>query len=251
MNCGLQLYSVRAAMARDPEQTLARVGEFGIDGVEIWDFQGQHPDDLRRWLDAAGLRVLSLDIDLDEFDADPQPAFRNAETLQTKHLVVPWLPPSRSGVTTAGYARRLQAAASVAQRAGFELGFHLHAEEYDRADDASVLAERLVADAHPLFLQLDLGWAWIARRDLSELLRLAADRSPIVHLKDFAEVTDHTSFTSLGEGSVPFGPALHAGRGIEWIVAEQDDRFVPDDMSAAGRSCRALLALRDQLATAA
>jgi sugar phosphate isomerase/epimerase len=111
-----------------------------------------------------------------------------------------------------------------------------------------VLVDRLVAEAPQLELELDLGWAWIAGRDPGEVLASLGPRCRIVHVKDFADRGDRTSFTSVGEGAVPFDDALAAARDVEWLVAEQDEAFVPDELSAAARSAAAVLELRERLA---
>ena len=67
-------------------------------------------------------------------------------------------------------------------------------------------------------------------------------------MKDFADRGESTSFTSVGEGAVPFADALRAADEVEWLVAEQDDGFVPDELSAAARSAAGVLELREQLA---
>ena len=139
----------------------------------------------------------------------------------------------------------------AAYEEGFRLAFHTHDAELGVADDGSVLLERLVADAPQLELELDLGWAWIAGRDPGEVLASLGSRCRIVHVKDFADRGDRTSFTSVGEGAVPFDDALAGARDVEWLVAEQDEGFVPDELSAAARSAAAVLELRERLAARA
>jgi sugar phosphate isomerase/epimerase len=151
---------------------------------------------------------------------------------------------------TASYAARLDRAATAAARAGLRLGFHTHDAELLPAADGSILVDRLLADAPLLELELDLGWAWIAGREPGEVLAALGDRCRAVHVKDFADRDDRTSFTSVGEGSVPFLEALRQAPGLEWLVAEQDDRFEPDELSAAARSAAALVDLRRALAPA-
>ena len=48
---GLMLYTVREDCARDFEGTLRAVAEIGYAGVELFDFHGHEPGDVRAWLD--------------------------------------------------------------------------------------------------------------------------------------------------------------------------------------------------------
>jgi sugar phosphate isomerase/epimerase len=251
MRCALQLYSVRGESERDLAGTIATIGRLGLDGVELAGLHGHAPEHVREWLDAAALEVAGLHVALDDLEADPGRLSREARTLAAELLVVGWLPPSLEADVTRSYVERLDRASRAVVDEGLRLAFHTHDAELASADDGSVLLDRLVADAPQLELELDLGWAWIAGRDPGDVLASLGRRCRIVHVKDFADRADRTSFTSVGEGAVPFGDALRAARDVEWLVAEQDDGFVPDELSAALRSAAAVLDLREHLARAA
>ena len=251
MRCALQLYSVRGEAARDLAGTIDQVGRLGLDGVELAGLHGHEAARVREWLDAAGLEVAGMHVGLDELEADARALYRDAETLAASVLVVGWLPASLESTVTRSYVERLDRASRAAREEGFRLAFHTHDAELGVADDGSVLLDRLVADAPQLELELDLGWAWIAGRDPGEVLASLGSRCRIVHVKDFADRGDRTSFTSVGEGAVPFDDALAGARDVEWLVAEQDEGFVPDELSAAARSAAAGLELRERLAARA
>jgi sugar phosphate isomerase/epimerase len=251
MRCALQLYSVRGESERDLAGTIEQVGRFGLDGVELAGLHGHEPERVREWLDAAALAVAGIHLTLDDLESDPARLYRDARTLAAELLVVGWLPPSLDANVTRSYVDRLDRASRAVDDEGLRLAFHTHDAELRSADDGSVLLDRLVADAPQLELELDLGWAWIAGRDPGEVLATLGRRCRIVHVKDFADRSDPASFTSVGEGAVPFGDSLRAARDVEWLVAEQDDGFVPDELAAAVRSAAAVLDLREHLARAA
>lgn len=247
MRCALQLYSVRNEAARDLRATIERVGGLGLDGVELAGLHGHDPGDVREWLDAAGLEAAGFFVSLDEVERDPGSVYRDAAAIGTERVVVDWLPPTRDPHVAASYRERLAAAAASAHAAGVRLGFHTHDAELLPDGDGSVLVDRLLEEAPELELELDLGWAWIAGREPGEVLERLGDRCRVVHVKDFADRGDPASFVSVGEGAVPFLDALRRARRLEWLVAEQDDRFDPDELTAAARSAAALLGLREAL----
>ena len=250
MRCALQLYSVRDTAARDLAATIEQVGRFGLDGVELAGLHGHEPGRVREWLDTAGLVVAGMHVGLDELEADAQTVYGAAEALGSELLVVGWLPPSLDSAVTRSYVERLDRASRATRDAGRRLAFHTHDAEFGTAEDGSVMLDRLLADAPQLGLELDLGWAWLAGRDPGALLAALGPRCRIVHVKDFAD-RDRSSFTSVGEGRVPFADALRDAADVEWLVAEQDNAFVPDELSAAARSAAAVLELRAQLAQGA
>ncbi|HEU0337501.1 MAG TPA: sugar phosphate isomerase/epimerase [Gaiellaceae bacterium] len=247
MRCALQLYSVRGAAERDLAAVVEHVGGLGLDGVEVAGLHGHEPRRVRAWLDDAGLAVAAAHVGLDELEADPLPVYRVVETLGADLAVVGWLPPSLSSAVTRGYVERLDRASRAARAAGLRLGFHTHDAELRPADDGSVLLDLLLAGASLLELELDLGWAWIAGRDPAEVLERLGERCRVVHVKDFADRTDPSSFTSVGEGAVPFLEVLRRAQALDWLVAEQDDGFRPDELAAAARSAAAVVRLRGLL----
>jgi sugar phosphate isomerase/epimerase len=247
VNCALQLYSVRSAAERDLAAVLGRVGELGLDGVELAGLFGHEPRVVRGWLDDAGLAVAGAHVGLEGLEADAIGLYRTAEELGAELLVVGWLPPSVESAVTRTYVDRLDRASRDASAAGFRLAFHTHDAELASADDGTVLLDLLLAGAPQLELELDLGWAWIAGRDAAELLRRIGARCRVVHVKDFADRDDRSSFTSVGEGAVPFAELLLGAGPFDWLVAEQDDGFEPDELAAAARSAAAVTRLRDLL----
>ncbi len=247
MRCALQLYSVRGEAARDFAGTIEHVRTFGLDGVELAGLHGHDAREVWRWLDAAGLDVAGFFVGLEALERDPLPVYRAAESLGTERVVVEWLPPSLDVTVTRSYVDRLERASRHARDAGVRLGFHTHDAELRPADDGSVLLERLLSDVPLLDVELDLGWAWIAGRDPGDVLASLGERCTVVHVKDFADRDDPASFTSVDEGAVPFADALHGAAGLEWLVAEQDDGFRPNELDAAARSAAALLTLRASL----
>ena len=60
---GVQLYTVRDAMAEDVDGTLATLAEIGYREVEMAGTYGMTPAAFRRSLDAAGLRAVSGHVD--------------------------------------------------------------------------------------------------------------------------------------------------------------------------------------------
>jgi sugar phosphate isomerase/epimerase len=246
VRCALQLYSVRGAAERDLAAVVEHVGRLGLDGVELAGLHGHEPRQVRAWFDDAGLAVAAAHVGLDELETDPLPIYRAVETLGSDLAVVGWLPPSLSSAVTRGYVERLDRASRQANAAGLRLGFHTHDAELRPAEDGSVLLDLLLAGAPLLELELDLGWAWIAGRDPAEILERLGERCRVVHVKDFADRADPASFTSVGEGAVPFLEVLRARR-LDWLVAEQDDGFRPDELAAAARSAAAVVRLRGLL----
>ena len=141
--------------------------------------------------------------------------------------------------------RAWRASAGAAARAGLELGFHNHDAEVRVLDDGRTFLDRMLD--LPVFLELDLGWAWWAGVDPVELLERCQGRAPLVHVKDF-RTAGVVSYCRVGEGGVGYervAPAAEAA-GAEWLLVEQDET----DGAPIDDARVSLAALRDMLVTA-
>jgi sugar phosphate isomerase/epimerase len=235
---GLMLYTVRDECARDFEDTIRAVAEMGYEGVELFQLHGRGPREVRRWLDESGLEAVGRHVSLETLESRLPDLVAESEALATPRVVVGWIEPPVSPVQAQAAADRIARAASATAAAGLELGFHNHDAELRRLEDGRSFIDRLLE--LPIFLELDLGWAWWAGDDPASLLDRTRGRVPLVHLKDF-RARGERSFCPVGDGSVGYehvAPAA-AAAGAEWLLVEQDeaDGFALD---AARRSLAAL-----------
>src|SRR5256886_2199600 len=126
---GLELYSVRDAMHKDPEGTLAAVRAMGYGDVELlWSFGnfGRTTEQVRTALDRDGLRAPSAHISPIILFVGWERSLEIAHRLGHEYLIVP----SFTGETSRTlddwreWADRFNAAGAVARRAGIWLAFH-------------------------------------------------------------------------------------------------------------------------------
>ena len=106
-NVGLQLYTVRDAMAKDVDGTLAAVAAAGYKLAETAGLYGKSASELRAAFDAHGIRTVSGHYPLADLEASPETVFTTAKTLGQEYVTVPWLDPSlrTAGRTAAAWLR--------------------------------------------------------------------------------------------------------------------------------------------------
>ena len=201
---GLELYSVRDAMRRDPERTLAEVRAIGYDDVELlWSFGnfGRTPQQVRATLDHEGLRAPSAHIAPSTLLTDWEKSLENATLLGHQYLIVPSLPGDTRGSLEKWleWADRFNTAGAAARRAGIWLAFH-NEPDHMKPIEGTVPYDLFLERTDPALvrLQLDVGNMAMGGGDSLRYLQTYGDRYWSFHIKDV--VTDRTHDTELGAG---------------------------------------------------
>jgi sugar phosphate isomerase/epimerase len=240
---GLMLYTLREDCARDFEATLRAVAHLGYEGVEIFDLHGHDGPTVRGWLDEVGLVACGRHSGLVALETQlPELAAECAE-LGHDRLVLAWIEPPASSAAARELAERLAAVAHEAAQHGLSFGFHNHDAEVRPLDGGGSFVDELLR-RDDVFLELDLGWAWVAGVDPATLLHRARGRCPLVHVKDFAR-GEGREFRAVGEGAIDYGRIIPAAveAGVEWLLVEQDET----DGQALDAVKRSLAAVRSAL----
>ena len=212
---GLQLYTIRGECERDFEAALRRVAEAGYDGVELFDLHGRKAPHVRALLDELGLEVAGRHVGL---DSDLAQVADEMRVLGSERVALGWIDPPTDAAAARAAADAVAERAARAAEVGLQYGFHNHWAELDVFDGASTL--ELIADL-PVWLELDLGWAWWAGADPVELLERYRGRTPLVHVKDI-RARGAREFTPVGDGGVGYERVLPAAD-VEWLIVEQDE----------------------------
>ncbi len=224
----VQLYSLRAEAKRDFDSALEQVAAMGFEGVEFAGYHGyaERAPDLKKRLDALGLRAAGTHVGLDVLQGD---ALRQTidfhQEIGCRFLVVPssrdFTDPERSKAL----AETFNALAAKLKPLGMACGYHNHTGEFNKDGDKTfwdLFAERTSAD---VILQQDCGWTAAAGFDPAEYVRKYPGRTRTVHFKPFARKEEAGSKAILGQDSVDwrgvYDACVSAG-GTEWIVVEQE-----------------------------
>jgi sugar phosphate isomerase/epimerase len=152
---GLQLYTLRKQCDLHFEHTLRCVGSIGYDGVELFQLHGFGAEQVRAWLDQAGLVAVGRHASLEALEQDMPSLAAELAILGTDRVALSWIEPSVNSVA------RIEAVAQTAYEAGLRLGFHNHSAELARFDGDRTFLDLLRDLPEPLlWFELDLGWIW-------------------------------------------------------------------------------------------
>ena len=240
---GVQLYTVRAPLGRDPDATLAALAAIGYREVETAGTAGRTARDFRALLDRHGLAAPSGHVGLAELRGRRERVFDDAATLGHRWLVCPWVEEAERDL--AGWrrvARDLNTVGAAARARGLRLAYHNHDFEFARIRgdrDGRTAFDLLAAECDPALVafELDVFWAVAAGRDPLALLAQHGARIAMLHLKDR---TAAGRMTELGAGVIDYGAVLERARagGLQHAFVEHDE---PDDPIASVRASHAAL----------
>lgn len=234
---GLELYSVRDAMRRDPERTLTAIRAMGYTDVELlWTFGnfGRTPAQVRDALANAGLRASSAHISPAAVLVGWERSLETARLLGHEMLVVPsfTVDTSRTLDDWKEWAERFNRAGEVARRAGVWLAFH-NEPGHQRPIDGRVPFEVFAESTDPsvVRLQLDVGNMVMGGGDPHDFLARHGARCWSFHLKDV--IADRTRDTELGMGTVDLRRILAAIPDVEQRSFFVEQEGSKDSMASA------------------
>lgn len=240
---GLQLYTVRDAMAKDPASTLAKVSQLGYNSVEgatytgTEKFYGMDPAEFSRLLKRNGLIMPSSHYRLgDEKTNGEMPrgtimqdwgkAVDDAATVGLKYMVCAYLSESERGGTDRykHIAEQFNKAGETCKKAGIQLCYHNHDFEF-KQENGKFMYEVLLenTDKNLVKMEMDLYWVNKAGQDPIVLINANPGRFPLWHIKDM-DKTPERSFTEVGNGSIDFKKIFkYADKaGLKYFFVEQD-----------------------------
>ena len=233
---GVQLYTVRTILPKQPLETLKELDRIGYHEVECI-----HDGLDKMWpsLKETRLKPVSMHLETSLF-ADAKASDLNAVAADAKqrgfqYLVYPYVAPQERGGLDVmrKLAQTLNTAGEKCRDAGLRLCYHNHAFEFQPMEGSTpfqVLMQETKKDL--VGLEMDVFWVSVAGHDPVEMLRQHAGRVPLVHLKDkasgtavqFNESVARTAFKEVGSGSLDFPAILRAAStaGVQHYFVEQD-----------------------------
>jgi len=241
---GLQLYTVREAMAQDPAGTLAKVAQIGYNSVEgatytgTENFYGMDAATFKQLLQKNGLIMPSAHYRLGEEQQngadvqgtilhDWQKAVDDAAAVGIKYMVAAYLSESERGDLNhyKQVAAQFNKAGEVCKKAGIQFCYHNHYNfEFDKQDNQypyDILLNE--TDKDLVKMEMDIYWISKAGQDPVKLFNEHPGRFPLWHVKDMDNTPQH-NFTEVGNGVIDFKSIFkYADKaGLQYFFVEQD-----------------------------
>jgi sugar phosphate isomerase/epimerase len=247
---GLQLYTIRDAMARDVDGTLKQVAALGYQEVETYGFD---PDNLRYYnlpardfaqrLRDHGLTSPSGHYDLNRFatasDADlhryVDRCIEGAKLVGHRYITWPFLePPLRALDSFATIVGRFNAIGERIAKGGLQFAYHNHGFEFVE-QNGRVPYDIVLKGTDPKLVKLQLDLYWLSH-DSPKPPRYWFERAPgryvMWHVKDMHKVS--RDYTELGNGTIDYTKIWPdaAYSGMQHFFVEQGGNFATNSMQS-------------------
>lgn len=245
---GLQLYSVREQLQKDYAGTLKQVGSLGYREVEAAGFFNLPPAEVKAAMKAAGLNCVSAHYSSSTLQQHFDEIVEFHKALGTAKYIICSFPGFRNNSKVAHMPYKSQVTSFTlddwkwnadkfnewgkkVQAAGFQFGYHNHTMEFV-AQNGVVPFDQLLKDTDPklVAIELDCGWVTVGGGSPEHYLRTYADRIKMLHVKDFAKDTGHSSVDNpppaaeLGRGTADYPKIFAAVKpgSIKHMFVEQE-----------------------------
>lgn len=234
---GLQLYTLREIIDKDPQGVISKVAAAGYKEVETYGylkesgFWGMKPKEFKQFLSSKGLTSPSGHYGFDEYiegKEDILNVYLEAVTeLGQDYLTVPYLnePLRKNADDYKKVAEKLNKAGEAAKKANVTLAYHNHDFEFMPQGDTTgyeILAKE--TDPDLLKFEVDLYWAVRAKQDVASLFSAHKHRCVMWHVKDMDKAKPELN-TEIGNGSIDYKSifALSKEAGVKHYFVEQEN----------------------------
>lgn len=264
---GLQLYSVRQALAADPRGTLEAIADTGYKYIEAANHDamndpgvgfGVSAGEFRSKLDELGLSIVGCHINPLDVSILPRALEYQAE-LGNKYFGcdIEFFPyGDREYILRR--AEVFNTIGELARQHGMAFYYHNHFQEFQRCGDQYVY-EMILENTDPDLVKIEMDTYWMYRggQDPLKWMERYADRIILLHQKDFPEQSpqplnlfdgvfhsdenidmanfierkDKRCFTEIGTGVLPIQDIIDAAAklpALDYMVLEQDFTQLPE-----------------------
>ncbi len=243
-NIGIQLYSVRDEMKKDPLETLKKVAEMGYKNVEHANyvngkFYGYEPKEFRKVLDDLGLAMPSghtvmggqhWDAAKNDFTDVWKKTVEDAALLGQKYVVSPWLDVSlrKNFDDCKRFMEVFNKSGELCKKSGMKFGYHNHDFEFSLRLTSVKVYDIILQNTDPNLVvqQLDIGNMYNGGGRAVELLKQYPGRFELMHVKDEIKgEKENYESTILGTGIIGVADVLKlaakSGGTTQYIIEQE------------------------------
>jgi sugar phosphate isomerase/epimerase len=228
---GLQLYSLRDDLPKDPKGVLKQVASFGYKQIEGYEgkqgiFWGMTNKEFKKYMDELGMSIVSSHCNINN---DFETKAAQAGEIGMKYLICPSLGGSNKSIDDfKRAAEKFNACGDICKKNGLKFAYHNHGYSFETMEGQfpqDILMQNTNKDT--VDFEMDIYWVVTAGADPIAWLNKYPGRWKLCHVKDRkkdAAQGDHDASIDLGIGNIDFKKILKAStsKGMEYFIVEQE-----------------------------
>lgn len=242
---GIQLYSIRDDMKKDPLGTLKLLSAMGYKNVEHANyvgrkFYGYSPSEFKKVLQDLGLNMPSghtvmgkqhWDTGKKDFTDEWKWTVEDAALMGQQFVISPWLDASlrQNYDDMKRYMEVFNKSGELCKKSGMKFGYHNHDFEFSQKLNNIMVYDIILQNTDPSLVaqQLDIGNMYNGGAKALDIMNKYPGRFESMHVKDEIKSTGEEKFEStvLGKGIVPVKEVIDLGRksgGTIHFIIEQE-----------------------------
>ena len=241
---GIQLYTLRDDIPKDPKGILKQLASFGYQQIEGFEgAQGMFWDmphtDFKKYLDDLGLEMISSHCNIYE---NFETKAAQAAEIGMSYLICPHVGPQKSVEDWKKVTEKFNECGKICKDNGIRFAYHNHAYSF-KAFSGMIPHDFLMENTDPELVdhEMDIYWVVTGGADPVEYLTKYPNRFRLCHVKDRlrdAAPDERSASCDLGTGSIDYPKILKiaAENGMKYYILEQEryDNSTPIKSAQAG-----------------
>lgn len=227
---GLQLWTIKDAMYKDPRGTLKQVATMGYKQIESFEgdkgiFWGMKNTEFKKLMDDLGMKIISSHCDIDK-DFDRKVG--EAAEIGMKYLIDPWYGPQKNIDLFKKAADKFNERGATCKRSGLRFGYHNHDYPFVPID-GQLPMDVMIQYSNPdlVDFEMDIYWVVTGGQDPEKWFEKYPNRFRLCHVKDRKKnisLADKDASCVVGQGEIDFPKILKTGKrkGLEYYIIEQE-----------------------------
>jgi sugar phosphate isomerase/epimerase len=229
-NIGLQLYTLRDDLPKDPKGVLKQVASFGYNQLESFEgnkgmFWGMTPAEFNKYVGDLGMKIVSSHCDIDK---DFEKKAADAASIGMKYLICPHKGAQKSIDDFKRIADQFNDRGEICRKHGIRFAYHNHGYSFKELD-GQMPQDVMMDNTNPATVdfEMDMYWVVTGGADIEKYLNKYKNRFRLCHIKDRkknAAPSDENASCIVGNGSIDYKNILKVAKrtGIEYFIVEQE-----------------------------
>ncbi|MEO5781833.1 MAG: sugar phosphate isomerase/epimerase [Ginsengibacter sp.] len=245
---GLQLYTLRDVLPKDPKGILKQVAVMGYKQIESYPhdelgmFWGMKNTEFKKYVDDLGMQFIASHAKImKDFEAQAD----QAAEIGMKYLICGSFE-NEKGMDKEGYIKTadlFNKKGEICKSRGLKFAYHNHDQIFIKNPAGFVPQEILLQNTDPSFVdfEMDIYWVVTAGQDPVKWIEKYPNRFKLCHIKDRKKNTplnEREVSVNLGDGSIDFKKILKVAKenGMKYYIVEQEkyEGTTPLDAAKAG-----------------